>query len=80
MKNFIVRYQIYPRSFDLKEETGFTTRFKVGDPAKQLKTGMILARNVFELYKVFSNTPVYNNEEDSSVLEKYLHEYKKYLV
>jgi hypothetical protein len=75
-----VKYQIYPEDFDLKEETGFTTRFKVGDPAIQLKTGMILARNVFDLYKVFSNTPVYNNEDDPTVLEKYLREYKKYLV
>ena len=64
-----MKYQIYPRSFDLKEETGFTNQFKVGDPPKQLKTGIILARNVFELYKAFSNTPVYKNEEDPS---KYL--------
>jgi hypothetical protein len=80
MKKFIDDYQIYPRSFDLNEETGFTPQFKVGDPPKQLKTGIILARNAFELYKVFSNTPAYNNEEDSSVLGKYLEEYKTYLI
>ena len=58
----------------------FRTVFSVGHSKNKLKMGMKLARNVFQLYETFGDIPAYNNEDDPSVLENFMNEYKDYLT
>lgn len=41
---------------------------------------MKIARNVFKLYKKFTDLPFYSNEDDPLVLENFMTKYKEYLI